>query len=196
MEDLLVPNKLKNSTKNNKSIEVKVNVHLSKASFMSFVLIVLIGLVGYSGYLGVSSLWKFTHPKFVVSLDSLKSLEYVAKGLSIPPISAPNFSYGNGPDEAAKTSYLQSVEEFKKEFRIKFPNSKLLQIPDNDVLNIGWSICTAKNQAISKSGNFSKEEIINAYQSKFVLKYLNVAGLDTYIDGIAKKAFDKLCGGN
>ncbi len=182
--------------KENKSIEVKVNVHFTKSSFMSILLVGLIGLTGYSGYLGVNSLWKFTHPQFSVSLDSLKSLGYIAKGLNIPAISDPNFNLGTAPEETAKTAYLQSIAEYKTEFRNKYPTSRLLGIPDNDLLNIGWSMCTAKKDAITKNGTFSKDEIISAYQSKFVLKYPGVPGLGDYLGGIAQRAFDHLCGVN
>lgn len=186
----------KKKAKENKSIEVKVNVHFSKTSFMSLILVGLIGLIGYSGYLGVNSLWKFTHPQFNISLDSFKSLEYIAKGLNIPPISGPNFLTGPAPAETAKTAYLQSIAEYKNEFRTQYPNSRLLGIPDNDLLNIGWSMCTAKQEAITKNGSFSKDEIIAAYQAKFVLKYPGVAGLEVYLNGIAQRAFDNLCGAN
>lgn len=188
--------KIKKLAKENKSIEVKVNVNFTKTTFMSIVLAGLIGLMGYSGYLGMNSLWKFTHPKINVSLDAFKSIAYIAKGISIPPISAPNFISGTGPQETGKTAYLQAITQYKDEFRAKYPNSPLLSILDNDVLNIGWSICTAKKDAIAKDGTYSKEEIVAAYQSKFVLKYPKVQGLGEYLDGIAQRAFDNLCGDN
>jgi hypothetical protein len=191
-----VPKKKLKKAKETKSIEVKVDVHFTKTSFMSILLVALIGLMGYSGYLGVNSLWKFTHPQFNVSLDSFKSLGYIAKGLSIPPISGPNFLTGPAPEETAKTNYLQAISNYKTEFRTKYPNSPLLAIPDNDLLNIGWSMCTAKKDAITKNGKFSKEEIISAYQSKFVLKYPGISGLGEFLGGIAQRAFDNLCGEN
>ena len=185
----------KNKVKQNKSVEVKVKVPVTSTSFMSLILIGLITLVGYSGYLGVSSVWKFTHPKFNISLDAFKSLGYIAKGVTVPPIAGPTYSGGTAPQESQVQTYLQSVAVFKSEFRADFPNSKLLGISDNEVLNIGWSFCEEKQKAIDANGEFSKTEIITAYQSKFVLKYPGIKGLSDYLDGIAQRAFDNLCGG-
>lgn len=179
-----------------KSIEMKVKVPLTSTAFMSLILIGLLTLVGYSGYLAVSSVWKFTHPQFNFSLDSFRSLEYIAKNISIPPIPGPSFINGEGPEDSAKSEYLQAVSEYETEFRTKFPQSELLYITDNELLNIGWSICKAKKQAIAESGDYSKPEIINDFQAKFVLRYPKIEGLGIYLDAVGQRALDKLCGGN
>jgi len=188
--------KSKGKSKQSKSIEVKLNVRYSKTTFMSLLLASLIGLMGYSGYLGVSSLWKFTHPQFHVSLDSLKSLGYIAKGLRVPPIAGPTIINGQGPAEADKTTFLQSVSDYKSEFLTQYPASKLVTIPDNDLLNIGWSMCTAKKDAIAKTGSYSRETIISEYQAKFVLTYPKLPGLSVFLNAVGQRAFDHLCGVN
>ena len=179
-----------------KSVEVKVNVPLTSTSFMSVIVVALLALVGYSGYLGVTSIWKFTHPQFNVSLDSLKSLPYIAKGTKIPPISAPSLAEGFNVPEEATTKYLQSVAEYKKEFRTKYPYSKLLVISENDILNFGWSLCKAQQDSIAKNIEFSKEEAIANYQSKFVLTYPQIEGLGEFLGSVAELSLLNLCGGN
>jgi hypothetical protein len=182
--------------KKSKSVEVKVKVPVTGSSFMILLLASLLALIGYSGYLGVNSIWKFTHPQFNVSLDSLQSLKYIANGVKIPPIAGPTFENGVAPTESATATYIQKVGEFKIEFRDQFPGSKLLTISNNEVLNIGWSFCMAKQESIAKHGNYSKTDIINAHQAKFILKYPRISGLDVYLDGIGNRAFDYLCGEN
>jgi hypothetical protein len=189
---------LKRSKKSNKSksIEVKVEVPVTKSGFMGLVLVILISLVGYSGYLGINSIWKFTHPQFNISLDSFKSLSYVAKGLNIPPITGPNIAQGFNISEEKTTQYLQGVTQFKNEFRQKHPSSKLLTITDNDLLNLGWALCKSKETELSKSGSFNQSDIILAMKARFVLKYWQIDGLSEYLDGVANSAFQNLCGDN
>ena len=187
--------KKKIKSKESKSVEVKVKVPITSVSLMSLILIGLITLIGYAGYLGVNSIWKFSHPKFNVSVDAFKSLGYIAKGVTIPPIASPTYADGTAPQDSQVQAYLQSVASFKSSFRESFPNSKLLNISDNEVLNIGWSFCKEKQKAVDANVDFSKDEIIQSYQSKFVLKYPNISGLSGYLDGIAQNAFDNLCGG-
>ena len=180
-----------------KSVEVKVNVPLTSTSFMSLLLITLISLVGYSGYLGVNSVWKFTHPQFNFSVDSVKSLAYIAKGLKVPPLPGPNFSIGSAPQESATATYLQSVAEFKSQFRAKFPDSKLADLSDNEILNMGWEMCKAKEQSLSKNnGTYSRDDIISAFQAKLIFSYPTIRGLNEFVAGVGNKAFDNLCGGN
>lgn len=182
--------------KPSKSVEVKVKVPVTRSSFMVLLLAGLIALIGYSGYLGVSSMWKFTHPQFNVSLDALQSLKYIANGVNIPPIAGPTFADGTAPTESATATYTQKVKEFKIEFRDQFPGSKLLNISDNEILNIGWSFCKAKQESIAKNGDYSRTDIINAHQAKFILKYPRISGLDVYLSGVGNRAFDYLCGDN
>ncbi len=181
--------------KESKSIEVKVRLPITKVSIMSLLLAGLLSLMGYAGYLGVNSIWKFTHPQFNVSFDALKSLDYIARGVSIPPIPGPLFNTPDAPTSEAKTNYLKAINEYEVEFRTLFPQSKLLNLSDNELFNIGTAFCSAKKEAIEKSGNFSREEIVETFQAKYVLRYPGIEGLGVYLDAIAQKAFDQLCGG-
>ncbi len=180
---------------NAKSIEVNVRLPITKVSLTSLLLACLIGLMGYAGYLGVSSIWKFTHPQFNVSLDALKSLDYIARGVSIPPIPGPLFNTPDAPTSEAKANYLKAVNEYEVEFRTQYPQSKLLNLSDNELFNIGNAFCAAKKEAIEKSGDFSREEIVETFQATFVLRYPGIEGLGVYLDAIAQRAFDQLCGG-
>lgn len=177
------------------SIEVKVRLPISKVSIMSLILAVLFTVMGYAGYLGVNSIWKFTHPQFNVSFDSLKSLDYIARGISIPPIPGPLFNTQDAPSADAKVNYLKAITEFEVEFRKQFPQSKLLNLSDNELFNIGSAFCSAKKEAITKSVDFSREEIVRTFQAKFVLRYPGIEGLGIYLDAVAQRAFDQLCGG-
>lgn len=177
------------------AIEVKVRLPITKVSLMSLLLAGLLTLMGYAGYLGVNSIWKFTHPQFNVSFDALKSLDYIARGVSIPPIPGPLFNTPDAPTIEAQTNYLKAINEYEVEFRTKYPQSKLLNLSDNELFNIGTSFCTAKKEAIEKSGDFSREEIVKTFQAKYVLRYPGIQGLGVYLDAIAQRAFDQLCGG-
>jgi hypothetical protein len=192
LEDLQVP-KIKKTKR--KSVEVKVKVPLTGTSFMTFILIGLMSLIGYAGYLGVSSIWKFTHPQFNFSVDSVKSLGYIAKGLEVPPLPGPDFSVGVAPVESATVSYLQKVSEFKNQFRTQYPNSKLLGLSDNEFLNIGWEVCKAKDQSIANNGTFSSSDILSEFQAKLLLRYPNIEGLSDFLDGVGNHALNSLCGG-
>ena len=90
---------------------------------------------------------------------------------------------------------MKAINEFEVEFRAEYPQSKLLNISDNELFNIGDAICSAKKESIAKSGDYSREEIINAFQAKFVLRYPGIEGLGMYIDAVGQRAFDHLCGG-
>jgi hypothetical protein len=162
---------------------------------MSLLLAGLLTLMGYAGYLGVNSVWKFTHPQVNVSLDALKSLGYIARQVSIPAFPGPYLNNPNAPSDTSKASYLKAINEFEVEFRAEYPQSKLLNISDNELFNIGDAICSAKKESIEKSGDYSREEIINAFQAKFVLRYPGIEGLGMYIDAVGQRAFDHLCGG-
>lgn len=180
-----------------KSKEVNVKVPLSSTSFMAVVLAGLLSLMVYGSYLGVKSIWNFTHPKFNISADAFRILPILVKGQFPVSIPAPTFSgSSNPPDATAQSLYIQQVEVFKQDFRKTYPNSKLLNISQNDLLNMGWSFCQAKEKSISETGDYSREEIIKAHQSKFVIQYLSIGGLNIFIDGIGNRAFDYLCGGN
>lgn len=179
--------------KESKSIEVKISLPITKVSLMSLFLVGLLTLVGYSGYLGVSSIWKFTHPQFNVSFDALKSLDYIARGVSIPPIPGPLFNTPDAPNDAAKANYIKAINEYEVEFRNQFPQSKLLNLSDNELFNIGSAFCSAKKEAIKKTGNYSREEIVETFQAKFVLRYPGIEGLGVYLDAVAQRAFDQLC---
>ena len=181
--------------KGSNSIEIKVKLPLTKVSIMSLLLAGLLTFMGYAGYLGVNSIWKFTHPQFNVSLDALKSIGYIASKASIPSFPKPAFTNPGDPDSTEQGNYIKAISEFKKEFRIQFPNSRLLNISDNELFNIGSAFCTAKEEAKTKTGEFSRAEIIKAFQAKFVLRYPRVKGLDIYLDGVGQAAFDHLCGG-
>ena len=52
----------------------------------------------------------------------------------------------------------------------------------------------AKETANSQTGNFKKEEAILALKEKLILKYWQIEGLNEYLDGISKRAFQDLCG--
>lgn len=160
---------------------------------MSVLLIGLLALIGYSGYLGVKSVWKFTHPKFEISADSFKALGYIAKNQVIPPLPFTSFSTSTIPDPTVQSEFLQQVSVFKSEFRTEFPGSKLLQLPDNQILTMGDSFCRSKEKSITDTGTFSAEEIISAHQAKLVLKYPTVSGLDVFLDGIGHSSLDYLC---
>jgi energy-converting hydrogenase Eha subunit C len=190
-----VPKKKLKKGKESKSIEVKVSLPITKVSMMSLLLAGLLTLMGYAGYLGVNSVWKFTHPQVNVSLDALKSLGYIARQVSIPAFPGPYLNNPNAPSDTAKASYLKAINEFEVEFRAEYPQSKLLNISDNELFNIGDAICSAKKESIAKSGDYSREEIINAFQAKFVLRYPGIEGLGMYIDAVGQRAFDHLCGG-
>lgn len=182
--------------KPDKSVEVKVDVPVSKSGFMAIVLVLLISLIGYSGYLGVTSIWKFTHPQFNISLDAFKSLPYIAKGVKIPPIAGPTVAEGFNIPEEKTSQYLQTINQFKNEFRQKHTDSKLLAIPDTDILNIGWSLCKSKESEIAKKGTFNKSEAILALKARYILKYWQIDGLSEFLDGVANSAFQNLCGDN
>lgn len=188
--------KTSKGSKGSKSVEVNVRLPITKVSIMSVILIGLLTLIGYSGYLAVNSIWKFTHPQFNISLDAFRSLEYIAKNISIPPLPGPTFINGEGPEDSAKVNYLQAINEYETEFRTQFPQSKLLNISDNELLNIGWSICKAKDAAVAESGEYSRADIVSTVQAKFVLRYPNIEGLGIYLDAVAQRALDQLCGGN
>ena len=190
-----MPKKKLKKGKESKSVEVKVSLPITKVSMMSLFLAGLFALMGYAGYLGVNSVWKFTHPQVNVSLDALKSLGYIARQVSIPAFSGPYLNNPNAPSDTAKASYLKAINEFEVEFRAEYPQSKLLNISDNELFNIGDAICSAKKESIAKSGDYSREEIINAFQAKFVLRYPGIEGLGMYIDAVGQRAFDHLCGG-
>ncbi len=190
-----MPKKKLKKGKESKSIEVKVSLPITKVSMMSLLLAGLLTLMGYAGYLGVNSVWKFTHPQVNVSLDALKSLGYIARQVSIPAFPGPYLNNPNAPSDTSKASYLKAINEFEVEFRAEYPQSKLLNISDNELFNIGDAICSAKKESIEKSGDYSREEIINAFQAKFVLRYPGIEGLGMYIDAVGQRAFDHLCGG-
>lgn len=193
------PPKLKKSdkvSKPSKSIEVKVRLPLTRVTFMSIFLAGLLTFVGYAGYLGVSSVWKFTHPKFNVSLDVFRSLDYISKGLTIPALPTPLNVSSIAPTDEAKNRYLQSVSEYEEEFRLTYPNSRLLIISENELMGIGLAFCQAKSESVDGSGNFSRAEIVEAFQAKFVLRYPGIEGLGVYLDAVAQRSFDQLCGGN
>ena len=177
------------------SIEVKVKLPITKVSIMSLVLAGLLTLMGYAGYLGVNSIWKFTHPQFNVSFDALKSLDYIARGISIPAIQGPYINNPDAPSDSAKANYLKAITEYEVEFRTQYPQSKLLNISDNELFNIGNAFCTAKKDAIAKTGDYSREEIVKAFQAKYVLRYPGIEGLGIYLDAVGQRAFEQLCGG-
>ena len=181
--------------KSSNSIEVKVKLPITKVSIMSLVLAGLLTLMGYAGYLGVNSIWKFTHPQFNVSFDALKSLDYIARGISIPAIQGPYINNPNAPSDSAKANYLKAINEYEVEFRTQYPQSKLLNISDNELFNIGNAFCAAKKEAIAKTGDYSREEIVKAFQAKYVLRYPGIEGLGIYLDAVGQRAFEQLCGG-
>ena len=189
-----MPKKQKKMT-SSKTVEVRVP--LTSTSFMASLLAGLLSLMVYGSYLGVKSIWNFTHPKFEISTDAFRILPILIKGQFPGVIPTPNFDGADTPPDAtAQTTYLQEVTKFKEEFRKDFPTSKLLSISTNDLLNMGWSFCKAKEKSVADTGEFSRDEIIEAHQAKFVVPYLSVGGLDVFIDGIGNRALDHLCGGN
>ena len=190
-----MPKKWKKSNQK-KSVDVNLEIPVTKSGFMLVILVILISTVGYAGILGVSSIWKFTHPQFNLSLDSFKSLGYIAKGVKIPPISGPTISNGYNIPESNTSQFLQSVNEFKSEFRMKHPDSKLLSIPDTDLLNLGWSLCQAKEKQLSDKGAFNKSEAVIALKAKLVLRYWQINGLSEFLDGISERTYQNLCGDN
>jgi hypothetical protein len=189
--------KIKKSKKSStKPVQVKVKIPITTVSITSMLLIGLLSGIGYSGYLGAKSLWNFTHPQFNVSLDTFRALAYVAKGTEIPPLSLPTFPVDKVPDINTQLAYLAVMKEFKDEFRVKYPKSGLLNISDNELINMGWAFCEVKDEAIAKDGKFVRDDIIEAFQSKYVLRYPAMNGLGIYIDGVGQRAFDYLCRSN
>ena len=176
-----------------KTVQVKVSIPFTTVSVTSFLLIGLLTIIGYSGYLGVNSIWKFTHPKINVSLDSLRALPYIASGTALPSFPTLPFPVDRTPTPTDQEAYLKSISEFKTEFRIDFPKSGLLNISNSEFLNIGAAFCETKNEVVTKTGEFKPEEIILAYQSKFVLRYPGMKGLDQFLAGVGQRAFDNLC---
>ena len=189
------PSKPQKRGKSSNAIEVKVRLPITKVSIMSLVLAGLLTLMGYAGYLGVNSIWKFTHPQFNVSFDALKSLDYIARGIPLPAIPGPYINNPDAPSDTAKANYLKAITEYEVEFRAEYPKSRLLNISDNELFNIGNAFCTAKKEAIAKSGEYSREEIVKAFQAKYVLRYPGIEGLGIYLDAVGQRAFDQLCGG-
>ena len=181
--------------KTSNSIDVEVRLPVTKVSVMSLVLAGLLALMGYAGYLGVNSIWKFTHPQFNVSFDALKSLDYIARGIPAPAIPGPYINNPDAPSDTAKANYLKAITEYEVEFRAEYPKSRLLNISDNELFNIGDAFCTAKKDSIAKSGDYSREEIVKDFQAKFVLRYPGIEGLGIYLDAVGLRAFDHLCGG-
>ena len=162
---------------------------------MSIILIALMFSIGYSGYLGVKSLWNFTHPKFEISADAFRVLPELFKSGALPSMPVPVQPRDVAVDDSKTQAFIQSVNTFKTDFRTKFPGSMLLNISDNDVLNMGYSFCSAKNKSIADGKTFNREEVVAAYQAKFVVQYPTVKGLSEYLTGIGNAAFDHLCGG-
>jgi hypothetical protein len=189
------PTKQPKRAQNSKSLDVKVSLPVTKVSIMSLLLVGLLAVMGYAGYLGVTSIWKFTHPQFNVSLDALKSLDYIAKQVSIPIIPGPLFNEADAPNVAARANYLRAMSQYNTEFRIEYPESRLLEIKEPELLNIGSAFCAAKKDAVAKTGDFSREEIVKTFQAKFILRYPRIEALGPYLDAVAQRAFDHLCGG-
>jgi hypothetical protein len=189
------PSKPQKRGKNSNAIAVNVRLPITKVSIMSLVLAGLLTLMGYAGYLGVNSIWKFTHPQVNVSFDALRSLDYIARGISIPAIQGPYINNPDAPSDSAKANYLKAITEYEVEFRTQYPQSKLLNISDNELFNIGNAFCTEKKDAIAKTGDYSREEIVKAFQAKYVLRYPGIEGLGIYLDAVGQRAFDQLCGG-
>ena len=150
-------------------------------------------MCSFFSLIGVNSIWKFTHPKISVSLDSLRALPYIASGTALPSFPTLPFPVDRTPTPTDQEAYLKSISEFKTEFRIDFPKSGLLNISNIEFLNIGAAFCETKNELVTKTGEFNPEEIILAYQSKFVLRYPGMKGLDQFLAGVGQRAFDNLC---
>jgi hypothetical protein len=176
-----------------KMVQLNVKIPFTTVSITSVLLIGLLTVIGYSGYLGVKSIWEFTHPKFDISFDALQALPYIASGTEIPPIPVLPFPVDRTPTTSAQQTYLQEVAEFKGDFRRDFPKSRLLNISDNEFLNMGLAFCETKNESITKTGKFTPEEIILAYQAKFVLRYPGMNGLNEFLAGVGQRALDNLC---
>lgn len=185
--------KKKSAKEDSKSVEVQVNVPITGSSLTALLLATLLALVGYSGYLGVKSIWKFTHPRFEISADTFKAVAYAAKNTTIPSFSIPALTGDRLPDEATKGRFLESAKTFKADFSNQFPNSYLLKIPDLALIEMGWTFCKAKQKSVQDTGTYSADEIITEYQSQFVLKYVNLKGLDVFLSGIGQSAFKELC---
>jgi len=179
-----------------KMVQVKIKIPITTVSITSVLLVGLLTVVGYAGYLGVNSIWKFTHPKINVSFDSLRALPYIASGAALPSFPTLPFPVDRTPTSTDQEAYLNSISEFKGEFRIDFPKSGLLNISNSEFLNIGAAFCETKNDLITKTGEFNPEEIILAYQSKFVLRYPGMKGLDQFLAGVGQRALDNLCRSN
>lgn len=175
------------------SVVVNVKVPVTAVSVTSVLLVGLLALIGYSGYLGVNSIWKFTHPKINVSLDSLRALPYIASGETLPSFPTLPFPADRTPTSTDQETYLQAITEFKTEFRLDFPRSGLLNISNSEFLNMGAAFCETKNELVTKTGEFNPEEIISAYQSKYVLRYPGMKGLDQFLAGVGQRALDNLC---
>jgi hypothetical protein len=58
---------------------------------------------------------------------------------------------------------------------------------------MGLAFCETKNESIAKTGKFTPEEIILAYQAKFVLRYPGMNGLNEFLAGVGQRALDNLC---
>ncbi len=184
------------AAKTSKSVEVKVNIPVTHTSVTILILALLLSLVGFSGYLGVKSVWKFTHPQFNVSFDNFKALAYIAKGQVSPPQVLSTYFNENGPGDVAKKEFIDSVTTFKSEFRDQFKNSRLAQLADNEFFNLATSFCEAKQKSIDETGKFSAAEIIATHQSKYVLRYPGMNGLDAFVAGVGQRAFEHLCKDN
>ena len=82
--------------------------------------------------------------------------------------------------------------------RIVDDKSKNLKASVVSIGEINYSLVykdPSKPVTKTKTGEFSRAEIIKAFQAKFVLRYPRVKGLDIYLDGVGQAAFDHLCGG-
>lgn len=190
--------KRRDKSRTSKQVEVELNlpkVSITGFSAMSVVIILSLSLIASSGYFAVKSIWNFTHPKFNISLDTFKALGYIASGQNLPAISLPTFPEGLGPTDAQKAEFNSALTTFRSDFRKKFPSSRLAQLPDNVLLGIAWSFCQAKEEAVSKTGKFVPQEIIDAHQAKLLLRYPFVAGLNEFVDSIGQLSFQSLCKG-
>lgn len=190
--------KRRDKSRTSKQVEVELNlpkVSITGFSAMSVVIILSLSLIASSGYFAVKSIWNFTHPKFNISLDTFKAIGYIASGQNLPAISLPTFSEGSGPTDAQKAEFNSALTTFRSDFREKFPSSRLAQLPDNVLLGIAWSFCQAKEEAVSKTGKFVPQEIIDAHQAKLLLRYPFVAGLNEFVDSIGQLSFQSLCKG-
>lgn len=190
--------KKREKTKSSKQVEIELDlpkVSLTGFSMMSAIILLSISLIGFSGYFAVKSIWNFTHPKFNISLDTFKAIGYIASGQNLPAIGLPSFPDGMGPTDLEKSEFNSALPAFRSEFREKFPGSRLAQLPDNVLIGLAWSFCQAKDEAVTKTGKFVPQEIIDAHQAKLLLRYPFVAGLNEFVDGIGQLAFQTLCKG-